>query len=766
MEKNSAVEKSGLVANMKMRSKLFLLAGGILMLVFAMGAISLYSSLGINDIAEETDTNGTRLMQYAANMDDNYDSLRTNIYRAMAFESIGAMEEEDESIALAETAMAEFDKEAEAFMTALNEIYPDNPVAQTFITDFAKIKADYVAMNKSVLEYLKADQYGEALKIISQNTETVNKCVESVDTAKDTASQLLYDGLNEVNRKASKNISSILASVVFSLIIGVVGAVLLSKNIARAISKLHENVEALEQGDFKSIINTEAKDEIGDITRRLVSVAGTVETLVNEVKITDHNYEEGYILPVIDTTEFNGGYKDLAKAVNHIFKTNSDKISYLIEIVDNIAKGNFDIDRVMFPKEQAIMTQTLFTCLDNIQVVETEIKAVINNVDKGNLIANDKYTGINVKTGDLTGEWKEIVVGIENIVVKLTEPTVELLRVFDSMAKGDLSTEMTGNYTGQLNELRDLQVFCNRTIKSYISEIDFVLSQLAQNKYNVTIERDYVGDFTVIKISLLDIIEKLNNVMGEINDSSEVIANSASASAETGIRLAEASTKQNQAITVLLKEIENVINVTNANAESAEEAHNLSQKTLKNAENGNQEMNVMLRTINEISEASRSIENIIGIIEDIAFQTNLLALNAAVEAARAGEHGKGFAVVAEEVRSLAGRSQTAALETKELINKSIEKVNQGTENAGTTSSALDAILKDITHVSGIIENISNASSSQAIQIASFGYRVNEISDVANQNTSTSEESAAIAEEISAQSETLRVIVSGFELKHF
>ncbi len=765
MEKNMMEKKSGFIANMKMRNKLFLLAGGILSLVILIGSISLYSSVAINKIAEETDKNSTRLMQSATAMDDNYNALRTNIYRAMSFESVGNMEEEEKSIEAAEAAIAEFDKQAEIFLATMNELYTGDE-AKAFSTQFKTNKAKYLEIHQSVIEMIKVGNYADALNLINDNTELIDNCRANVTASKEKAMEILYGGLSNVNNKASKNIMGILITFVFAFFVGGIEAYLLSKVITKSIEKLKDNVHSLQQGDFDSIVNTDTKDEIGEITRGLVAISETVETIVHEVENKDNEYEEGALCPVIDVEQFNGGYASLANAVNHIFETNTEKLVYLMSTIDSIASGNLDIERVNFPKEQAVVTEALFTCVDNIKALETEIRNIIKNVSIGNVFAFENYTGIQVETGNLSGEWKALVLGIEKIVTQLSEPVVEMFYVFDAMANGDLSTEMADKYTGQLKDLQQLQVYCNKTIKSYISEIDFVLGRLAQNKYNVTIEREYVGDFTVIKTSLLDIIDKLNNVMGEINDSSEVIANSASASAETGIRLAEASTKQNQEITILLREIENVINVTNANAQSADEARTLSQKTLQNAEHGNKEMNVMLKTINEISDASRSIENIIGIIEDIAFQTNLLALNAAVEAARAGEHGKGFAVVAEEVRSLAGRSQTAALETKDLINKSMEKVNQGTENADTTSSALDAILKDITHVSEIIENIANSSTTQAAHISNFGHRVNGISDVANQNTSTSEESAAIAEEISAQSETLRNIVEGFELKSF
>ncbi len=767
MARKISGNKSIFIDNFKMKNKLFMLAGGILFLAFVIGSLALYAFININEVAEETDTNSAILMQHATAMDANYNSLRTNIYRAISFEAIDNEAEKEKSIADAEAAMAAFDKEADAFMAVLNDLYPNNADAQKLIEEFSATKESYLAVHTLVINDLKGGRYNSALNRILSNSAVVDKCMTYVTAAKVNSQQLLYDGLSDVNDRASNNIYYILITFILAILIGTVEAWLLSTRINNSISKLQENVDYLQAGDFASITTSDAKDEIGNITRSLVSVAETVEALIETVKLKDFEYEDGIICPEIAIEHFEGGYADLADAVNHIFETNTEKIGFIVKTIESIAEGNLDMERMSFPKEQAMVTDVIFACVDNIKALQTEIRSVIQDVSIGNIIENPEYgyTGIKVDTGNLAGEWKTLVLGIEQIVTQLSEPLKELFNVFDSMAQGDLSTEMANQYTGQLKELQNLQIFCNKTIKSYISEIDFILSQLAQNKYNVTIERDYVGDFTIIRTSLLEIIERLNGVMGEINDSSEVIANSASASAETGISLAEASTRQNQAITVLLKEIENVIGVTNVNATSAEEARNLSQKTLRNAENGNNEMHVMLKTINEISDASRSIENIIGIIEDIAFQTNLLALNAAVEAARAGEHGKGFAVVAEEVRSLAGRSQTAALETKELINKSIEKVNEGTIKADSTSSALDAILKDITQVSELIESIATASSTQAITITGFGTQVNDISDVANQNTSTSEESAAIAQEISAQSEILRNIVSGFELKY-
>ncbi len=763
--KNSNL-KNNFIDNLKMKSKLLVLTSSILILTLVMGILSILAFLDINKLANATSLEAIPLIQRQSAMEDNFLLARVNIYKAITYGQNNNLAERDEALKIVTQAIVEYDTLTEDFAKKIQVMFPKGSSEYSSADKLVSIKDSYIDILNQIYDQINLGDYNEALGLAARNKETINTCTSYVAKSGDFVLNHLVDDFDSIEAYTVRDVIYIIILVTLVVLVGLIVSLYMSNKISKSVFRLNQDVEYLKNGEFDMIHTSETNDEIGEITRNVVEVARIVEAVVNDVKEADMAYEMGTILPSIEFENYKGGYKELATAINHIFKTNAEKIGYVLEVVDKIAKGDFNIDRNtnMFPAEQAVITDALFTCVDNIDAVDREIKNIIHKVKAGNVIAVNGYDGIFVETESLNGEWKDMVLGIENIVKQFTTPLYELFLVLGKMANGDLSARMTGEYVGQLQELQELAEICNTSIQSYISEIEFVLGQLAQNKYNVTIEREYIGDFRIIRSSLLYIIEKLNSVMGEINESTEIIAHSASASAETSVSLAEASTRQNQAITVLLQEIESVIGVTIDNAKSAEEARSLSHITLENAENGNREMIAMLDTINQISNASKSIENIISIIEDIAFQTNLLALNAAVEAARAGEHGKGFAVVAEEVRSLAGRSQSAALETKELINKSILRVNEGTVKASTTSNALDAILRDITQVSEIIDNIANTSKTQATQISIFGDRVNDISDAANQNTSTSEESAAIAQEISAQSESLRKIVSEFDLK--
>ncbi|WP_317050521.1 methyl-accepting chemotaxis protein, partial [Clostridium neonatale] len=181
-------------------------------------------------------------------------------------------------------------------------------------------------------------------------------------------------------------------------------------------------------------------------------------------------------------------------------------------------------------------------------------------------------------------------------------------------------------------------------------------------------------------------------------------------------------------------------------------------------EESNKKMTEMVSAMNEIEASSMNIKEIINTIDSIAEQTNLLALNAAIEAARAGEAGKGFAVVAEEVRKLAEESSQAVKDTANLIENSIKSVNNGKEIADTTAASLEDVVEHTKEAVQLVDNITKLSEEQAISIEQINGGIDQIADVVQSNSAIAEESAAASEELSAQAETLEVMISRFELK--
>ncbi|MNT42633.1 Methyl-accepting chemotaxis protein II [compost metagenome] len=161
--------------------------------------------------------------------------------------------------------------------------------------------------------------------------------------------------------------------------------------------------------------------------------------------------------------------------------------------------------------------------------------------------------------------------------------------------------------------------------------------------------------------------------------------------------------------------------------------------------------------MHDISKASKKIEEIINVIDDIAFQTNLLALNASVEAARAGEQGRGFAVVAEAVRTLAQRSAAAAKDITTLIKDSVEMIGRGTNLADKSGEVLKNIVTTVKKVSDLNNEISAASEEQSVGIQQISKAMADLDQSVQSNAASSEEIASTAEEIRNQSRTMNQV---------
>ena len=281
---------------------------------------------------------------------------------------------------------------------------------------------------------------------------------------------------------------------------------------------------------------------------------------------------------------------------------------------------------------------------------------------------------------------------------------------------------------------------------------------------NLTSKADVVSSHDHFGKAFQVMVDSLNNIVGELNDSASQVASGALQIAESSNTLSAGASRQGAALQEIASSMIEIGIQTKANAENSTMASRLGVEAQTIAKSGVSKMDEMASSMNAISESSGKISKIINTIDSIAFQTNLLALNAAVEAARAGKHGKGFAVVAQEVRNLAARSASAAQETTELIDDSLSKIYEGSEATITTVSVLKDIEEGVTKVSDIVKEIAAASNEQAQSIAMVNQWLDKIAEVTQQNTASAEETSAASEELSAQAGYVRKIVGRFRLK--
>jgi len=272
--------------------------------------------------------------------------------------------------------------------------------------------------------------------------------------------------------------------------------------------------------------------------------------------------------------------------------------------------------------------------------------------------------------------------------------------------------------------------------------------------------QDEIGELVAVMKTMEN---DLSNIVGNIITGSENVFFGANQIASGNLDLSQRSQEQASALEETVATIEQVTANIKANAENAQKANELAVTTAKAAQKGREDLLSTVMSMAELTESSKKIGDIINVVNEISFQTNLLALNAAVEAARAGEHGRGFAVVAGEVRSLAGRSAEAAKTIQGLINDSIEKVEMGNRKVSETTNNLEHINRDIEKVAQVVSEITAASQEQASGIDQVNRAITQIDETVQQNASLVEEAAATSENLSAQAQELKQIVSAFKV---
>jgi len=334
------------------------------------------------------------------------------------------------------------------------------------------------------------------------------------------------------------------------------------------------------------------------------------------------------------------------------------------------------------------------------------------------------------------------------ITNSITEPVEQIEAAVASLRKGELSNVEMLTYESEDefgDTIRNLKEAMG-ILADYVREISVEVKAIAQgdltrNGDDIT---DFLGDFSELKTSLLYILKRFNSTLTEISNLAEQVSSNSSEVENASKSLADGATEQAGVIEELNATIDTVVDMAE---DTAKETQNASARVKASANKANEEkekMNELLTEMEHITEISKEIGNIITDIEDIASQTNLLSLNASIEAARAGEAGKGFAVVADQIGKLAADSAKSAVNTRDLIDKTLVEIEKGNTITRTTADAFNQIITDMESFAELAENTMEKANSQAESLEQIGKGIEQLSGVVQGNAASSEENTAIS----------------------
>ena len=455
----------------------------------------------------------------------------------------------------------------------------------------------------------------------------------------------------------------------------------------------------------------------------------------------------------------------------HIYRDDKTKIKETLSVVKEAESYREEIEVAVMNGQQAeALTLYMSKYGPKMTAIQTNIQELTQVVEE--LAANNFLSGRSGSTWMLL--LALIISGIslvatvtmaKQLISNLTQPIKEIEKAAKEMTEGNLRVTIDYESEDELGSLARSMKTLGDDVNEIIGDISNILSDLSEGRFKVTSScvNQYTNDYAPILTGMRVISDNLSETLRSIDEAAEQVASGSAQLTNNAQMLAEGATEQASAVEELTSMITDVFHMSEKNAEDAQVAYERMHEAELQADKGKQNLQDLTSAMDVIQETSMQIQNIIASIEDIASQTNLLALNASIEAARAGDAGRGFAVVADQIGKLATDSANSAINTKQLIEKSISDIKAGSNITEKTVQAIQAVLVSMSEFGSIAKETSDTSRTQANMLEQIQQGIEQISNTVESNSASAQETSATSEELSAQAENLKHQVERFEL---
>lgn len=516
---------------------------------------------------------------------------------------------------------------------------------------------------------------------------------------------------------------------------------------------------AFPQGDIGLAMNEFA--EIRSATR---AVIGYEEQYAIDTAMEQHNTSvaelEQYMAQIKTTMVTKEGHEAYAAI--------ESSIADYYEVENEVLALGATTDQELCKQAQEMALHELTDAYNAVDATFTALMDV--NIEKG----DSSHARLEIMEVILLICMIAILVGIvlvakrlgDSISSGIEKPLNEMEHRLKAFAEGDLTSpfpviDTKDEIADMIEEAHIMAEKLNRIIE----DVGYQMDEMAEGNFAVRtkMEEKYSGDFIQLLTAIRKMKSEMSKTLTEVDEAAKQVSGGSTNLAEAAQALAEGATDQAASVEEIQATVNSLVENVNRTTKQVEASSVEASKYADEAEKSRVQMEAMMAAMDRINATSSQIQNIIGEIEDIAEQTNLLSLNAAIEAARAGEAGRGFAVVADQIGNLAAQSAKSAVDTRTLIEGSMQEVEEGNKVALMAAEALKEVVEGVKNIAETSKELSERSQEQAEAMEQVDVGITKISEVVQSNSATAQETSATSQQLAAQAFTMSDLVGRFKV---